>query len=541
MYAGMKKNDRSNKEVFKTGDEWMKEVIARELKNPANLPPIRTFAESFKTRDEKQQKVLYDQIFIKGNSRAVEEYVAALPGNRKAITMGGLWRDRGGALFKQGRLDEAIEAWKSSIRSSLSEPTNSELPHKGALIPVPNDPGSLDEYGDFMACANNIAQCYMKQKKLAEALDWLEECRCLHKSWGASRAPSSLPWNVLLVPVQDFIVLFIKMLMRQEHIFTELGNTSAAYAAVYSAFKHRANFLTNTDILKEEVEGTWTRYVQMRHPDPRNIDDLKLIDSSLQVRGAWKKIKIPSTNPSPPPRIGPAIAVYEGRLYMFGGEHETGKALMDGWVLDLHDMDGWHPIAGLPARTPAIYHQPLIVHKDKGYLFQGQETLRVFDFKTETWSEVQTSLRGNTPWRNFMPKNYLIAYSAHLYEGKIYVFGGREEWGAYGRNVMMSLDLETLQWDVVSGTVEVKGDVKHPGPRGYACSWVVGDRFYVTLGSAKREDQGADADHTYFDLWLFDLTTHAWTSHKMRGNTPCLRTQAAYSYNPSWNKAVVFG
>ncbi|KAG8943851.1 hypothetical protein FRC04_002474 [Tulasnella sp. 424] len=115
MSFPLKKNDRSNKDVVKTTEEWMREVIAREEKNPLNMPPIRTFAESFKTRDEQQQKVLYDKMFVQGNARGVEEYIAGIPKNRKAITMGGLWRDRGGALFKQGKLNEAIVAWKISI------------------------------------------------------------------------------------------------------------------------------------------------------------------------------------------------------------------------------------------------------------------------------------------------------------------------------------------------------------------------------------------------------------------------------------------
>lgn len=173
MYAGMKKNDRSNKDVVKTTEEWMREVIAREEKNPLNMPPIRTFAESFKTRDEQQQRVLYDKMFVQGNARGVEEYVAGIPKNRKAITMGGLWRDRGGALFKQGKLNEAIEAWKISIRSSLSEDTSSNLPHQQALIAMATDV-ELDEYGDFMACANNIAQCYIKQNKLSEVFALVE-------------------------------------------------------------------------------------------------------------------------------------------------------------------------------------------------------------------------------------------------------------------------------------------------------------------------------------------------------------------------------
>ncbi|KAG8920035.1 hypothetical protein FRC01_000958 [Tulasnella sp. 417] len=204
-------------------------------------------------------------------------------------------------------------------------------------------------------------------------------------------------------------------------------------------------------------------------------------------------------------------------------------------------MNGWRPVAGPPPGSPPVYHQPLIVHEGKGYLFQGQSTVRVFDFSPETWKESTTKLRNGDPWRKLIPKNYLIAYAAHLYKDKIYVFGGREEWGEYGRNVMMSLDIKTLLWDVWSGTPDVKGDVTIPGPRGYACSWIADDKFYVTLGSAKRKDQGPNADCTYLDIWSFDLASQKWTEEKFSGNGPCFRTQSAYTFNSAWQKALIFG
>lgn len=209
--------------------------------------------------------------------------------------------------------------------------------------------------------------------------------------------------------------------------------------------------------------------------------------------------------------------------------------------MDLEDLNGWRPVAGPPPGTPPIYHQPLTVYEGKGYLFQGQNVLRVFDFKTETWSEVATQLRNGDPWRTLMPKTYLIAFAAHLYKGKIYVFGGREEWGDYGRNVMMSLDIKTLLWDVWSGTPEVKGNVTIPGPRSYACSWIADEKFYVSLSLAKRNDLGPGADYMYLDIWSFDLVAHQWVEEKFAGNRPCLRSHSAHTFNGAWNKALIFG
>lgn len=230
-----------------------------------------------------------------------------------------------------------------------------------------------------------------------------------------------------------------------------------------------------------------------------------------------------------------------GCFYIFGGQHDDGRNPKDCWVLNLNEMKGWRPVPSPPPSTLAIVHHPLVVHEGKGYLFQGQNTLRVFDFNTETWYQVATKLRNGNPWRKLMPKNLLMAFAAHLYKDKIYVFGGREEWGDYGRNVMMSLDIKTLLWDVWSGTPDIKGDVTIPGPRGYGCSWIADDKFYITLGSAKRQDQGLLADYLYLDLWSFDLISHKWTEEKFSGNGPCCRTQAAYTFNDAWKKALVFG
>ncbi|KAG8899911.1 hypothetical protein FRC00_000681 [Tulasnella sp. 408] len=346
------------------------------------------------------------------------------------------------------------------------------------------------------------------------------------------------------------------MMMRWENVLWKLGNTSAAHAAITEAVNHRASVFQTSHILEAEIMGSARKYMDMRHPDPRNLDGIRFINSDLQIRGAWKKLRVASTSTALlTPRIGPSIAVYNGKfkgytriiylssgcLYVFGGEHSDTSVLVDGWVLNLRDFDGWRPVAGPPPRTPPIYHQPLIVHEGKGYLFQGQNTVRVFDFDSERWNEVTTQLRNGDPWRKLIPKNYLIAFAAHLYNDKIYVFGGREEWGEYGRNVMMSLDIKTLLWDVWSGTPGIKGDVTIAGPRAYACSWIEGDKFYVTLGSAKRKDRGPAADYTYLDIWSFDLVAHKWTEEKFSGNGPSFRTQSAYTFNAAWNKALIFG
>ncbi|KAG9026981.1 hypothetical protein FS837_004406 [Tulasnella sp. UAMH 9824] len=527
-----------------------KEQLLAELRAQIEAGPFNNFTttsfDTAKLRNDDLQKELYRDMFTLGKVEDVEEYVGRLPRNGKAIIMGGIWRDHGARLFKEGKLYDAREAWKRSIRYSLSESEGHALPHPTAFIQAMEGAG-LDEYNDLIACTNNIAQSYIKEEKLSEALAWLNECMCLHKSSGTAKQSSMLPWQQVIYPYEEFNVLYLKMMMRWENVFWKLGNTSAAYAAIHEAVNHRASIFRSSDILKADILGLAGKYVDIRHPDPRNIESIQVVSADLQIRGAWKKLRVESSSSTSwTPRIGPSTAIYNGTsencsLYVFGGEHYNTSVLTDGWVLNLSQMNGWRAIPGPPAQTPPIYHQPLIVHEGKGYLFQGQNTIRAFDFNTETWEELTTRLRNGDPWRKLIPKNYLIAFAAHLYKDRIYVFGGREEWGEYGRNVMMSLDIKTWSWDVWSGTPNVRGDVKIPGPRGYPCSWIADHKFYVTLGSAKRKDQGPEADYTYHDLWSFDLASHKWTEEKFSGSGPCFRTQSAYTFNGAWKKALVFG
>lgn len=103
------------------------------------------------------------------------------------------------------------------------------------------------------------------------------------------------------------------MMMRWENVFWKLGNTSAAYAAISNAIKRRASVFRNSDVLEAEILGSARKYMDLHHPDPRNIEDIKIIDPDLQIRGAWRKLRVTSTPTTLlAPRIGPSTAVYNG-------------------------------------------------------------------------------------------------------------------------------------------------------------------------------------------------------------------------------------
>ncbi|KAG8943847.1 hypothetical protein FRC04_002470 [Tulasnella sp. 424] len=269
-------------------DQWIAGLMEQIETGPLNNFTTTSF-DTAKLRNDELQRQLYEEVFILGKAEDVEEYVKTLPRNGKAIIMGGIWRDRGAALFKEGKLDDAIESWKQSMRYSLSEPQGSTLPHPTAFVQAMADTG-LDEYDDLIACANNIAQSFIKKERLPEALDWLNECMCLHRSSGTAKQPSFLPWHGVLYPYEEFNILYLKMMMRWENVLWKLGNTSAAYAAIYEAMTHRAIVFRNSDVLKADIRGSARKYMDMRHPDPRNIEEIRIINPDLQIKGAWRKL-----------------------------------------------------------------------------------------------------------------------------------------------------------------------------------------------------------------------------------------------------------
>lgn len=187
---------------------------------------------------------------------------------------------------------------------------------------------------------------------------------------------------------------------------------------------------------------------------------------------------------------------------------------------------------------------------ERAYLFQGKNTLPYFDLRTENWSQVVTRSRDGKPWQKLFPGDTLIGYCAHLYRDKIYVFGGDCSSGrsTLGRNRLTVLDLNDFKWDVLSGTLNVVPDITLPGLRQEAASWLVDGKIYVTLGSAHRSgaglsgaEHGATSDHSYLDMWSYDIERNLWTNEKYIGNPPSRRTEVGYALNATWGKAVVFG
>ena len=124
----------------------------------AILQAMRTIPSSQQEKDEALAKVERDQ---RNNPNTRREH-RVFPFLNATLA-----KEQGNALYLKAEYGRAIEKYKEAIRAYLG---------KDAMLPVQNgaayyDVLSVDEprsMVDLLACASNIAQCYLKQGKLVE-------------------------------------------------------------------------------------------------------------------------------------------------------------------------------------------------------------------------------------------------------------------------------------------------------------------------------------------------------------------------------------
>jgi len=103
----------------------------------------------------------------------------------------------------------------------------------------------------------------------------------------------------------------------------------------------------------------------------------------------------------------------------------------------------------------------------------------------------------------------------------------------------MKLDLETLQWQLLSGTSQPTADYSCPGPRRQHISWVdkKQNRIYIMYGVADRagakvskEPHGASDPYVFEEMWSWGIETNKWRRERIIGNPPSPRSEMANVY-----------
>lgn len=123
--------------------------------------------------------------------------------------------------------------------------------------------------------------------------------------------------------------------------------------------------------------------------------------------------------------------------------------------------------------------------------------------------------------------------------GKMYVFGGVHRAAVVGCNLLMALDMETRQWEQLSGTVQPVANFDCPGPRRFAASWVDDAQGNLMIMFGEADRQGARIGgqphagyhgYSYDDLWSWNVHDRKWRRERILGNAPCPRSEMSYTW-----------
>ncbi|RDB16271.1 hypothetical protein Hypma_003064 [Hypsizygus marmoreus] len=453
--------------------------------------------------------------------------------------------------FRNGEYELAKETFTTAMKSVIGPGFKIplDLTYGGGVECEEYKRLDLQKRAFLTWCFDGIARCYWKQDRMEEALKWSEEARILALN---ARISSQVPlhdWEKYDHNSLDFI-----------------GNTGTAVHRRWIAENHIPERLLTPEIRRLLNPGKTSVLLQYRHPDPRLCIKLNVTEPSLQVMGAWHKIRVRSSG-GPSRRMGFASFIWKGHLYIAGGRKDSlGPFYRDIFSLNLATRDAWMALPPYPVPfrvSGAFLGWHMVPDPDTGraYLFTGRPTVDYFDLNTKTWGSMVTTFKRKDPqdakggikpgtWP--YPKDQLTDSTQQLVGGKLYVFGGTHGTTSIGCNLFMVLDLKTAHWTRLSGSVMPgkHGDYASPGPRKTPSSWVDKDRdrIFLIFGECDRmgarlsgELHGADCGYAYDDFWSWSIAAGRWQRERMDGNAPCPRSEVAYVYNPVLEKAIVWG
>ncbi|KAJ7101982.1 hypothetical protein C8R44DRAFT_988292 [Mycena epipterygia] len=403
---------------------------------------------------------------------------------------------------------------------------------------------------DMMACLDGAAESLFELRQYKQALWLASEVEVIVRNVQieATRASPSFEWFDFSIQFPPYYLQRLRARVTTEKIFRNLGNTGAANERRWHS----------TTLVPDNMHTAETRRIhplirqdpvyELRHPDPTLVATLAVTDPTLQVLGSWQKVVL-NKGGGITSRMGFASFVFEGQLYVFGGEkYLSGPWYRDFWCIDLTALDEWRSLPPISTSvTGNLVGYSMVVDGDCAYLFTGRQELDVFNLKTQTWFAIRTSFTGRWPY----PKNNIVDYAMQCVDGKIYVFGGSHALSSVGCNLLMALDVVARTWEQLSGTAQpVAATYDGPGPRRLPCSWVGKDRntLFVLYGDANRgaakihnQPHGAINSYAHDDLWGWDIAARGWTQKRLPGNIPSPRSEMACTYNAVLDKVITFG
>lgn len=197
-------------------------------------------------------------------------------------------------------------------------------------------------------------------------------------------------------------------------------------------------------------------------------------------------------------------SLYNGKMYVFGGDDGTAYARNDLWVYDIAG-NSWAQLS--PSGTPPGRFGTLMVpYGGKLYLFGGvvggdkENDLWVYDISGNSWTELSPS--GTPPAERYV-------HAGDVYNDKMYVFGGYKATGY--SNDLWEYNITSNSWS------EKTTSGGPPTARAYHSATMLGGKLFVFGGSYASVSELNDL---WENLLGYKLAGYIYTRHMDLGETP---------------------
>mmetsp|Transcript_3878 Transcript_3878/g.5397 ORF Transcript_3878/g.5397 Transcript_3878/m.5397 type:complete len:427 (-) Transcript_3878:345-1625(-) len=259
-----------------------------------------------------------------------------------------------------------------------------------------------------------------------------------------------------------------------------------------------------------------------------NQNQINPDNAAKEISGVWEVVK--STGQIPCERSGHAVAVQQGKAFLFGGYGGTNPShLSDFYSFDF-DTQKWKVINSTNGPCPRTAFAMCVTPESFVYLWGGtdhdlqgleDQELYEYDIYNSKWRVVETLNKGILDLRYF-------GRSASYHDKKIYYFGGGVKGGRF-TNELIVLDLHRIRWE----RVETTGDIPCPRYKHQAC--VVENKLYVIGGGCYLPPE------EILDVYCLCLKTWVWSKIETLGTTPEGRAAHACEYDPITHSIYMWG
>jgi len=268
----------------------------------------------------------------------------------------------------------------------------------------------------------------------------------------------------------------------------------------------------------------------------------------------WEWTKLQATNKAPSSRDSHTLTVFQNKLYLFGGSHES-ETLNDLYEYDL-STNAWKQIEAKGEAPPPREGHSACLYKERYLIifggWNGDEALNdfyAFDLIDQEWIKIQ-----NQNWSEPVARE---GHSCCLIKDDLYLFGGQGN-GIIQNEESMELFFNDLyKFQIVFGNktgiatfekIEPIGAL--PDHRSSHSASVYKDRYLVVVGgegypnhNQTKANPMSEENYSCFpkrDVWIYDTETNKWSSPKIKNEKEMI-PRFTHSCDSFQDYFIVFG